>query len=1203
MIRKLLRRIVDAFMGVREGIALERREGNFAIVAFKGKRELPFSELAAKDEVLGGLQKKLQREGDVLVVPAGRLHEVKRFLESLPEDSWFDVEIAPEVDALRLTTPPGGFAVHFWWSAKDARIERSLPAGVEYSGSGWFVAEQAFWHVEGTTLNDDLWLQRLSVEGQDIVPFVSAKVPEWRKRGVPFTSNLSYCSRPALGLEVKEVTDDQSVLEVAWNVAPDAVRTIPSAPGCVIADDVVMPGVSPAELGPAFPTRNGRYAVAGQSIPAFLQEFWAKVWRFAQGQVVELTRRHKVFSDKAELILTVRRETVDGVGRTVAVPALACGQYRFPAKALSQRLDASRRFIRFAHGWLPVATVQSAGIAGPGRAQDGTPLDPIPLTPAEVLLRGSARLEGPWTRIEFPQVVLPQGASDDETARLHLGFLLDWGIPGGLAGNGMGALRDAMGSFLGRSPNAKVLAVGSAEALDTFAEGLRGRIRARFNGTRKDPEFDPSLSGLVLATPKGLESASGLVGIQWGILCLLGGDELIKSQSSKLFANLVDCYKGITLGLFADSGFLTSSAKRQALSMVFAIASEADLVWSYGLRELGAAALHLPEEYRVQTELRRTEEKARAAEVALGGSPASRGVPIPPPLPAMAAPSVAEVGFRIEVNYHAGGEDFVGQARKMAWYGGEAAHHVPFMCYWPTYASMTEEQLRWYFFWRGQVRDGKYPDTDLSYIFVHVYELINGVGVRGVVAGYEQLHTLWLAYRKRQPKLDKYLPDWMTDYILVNKCPADPLQPHRDALAFGSFAGDPDLLLSDYVAGPIERLPTVILDLLLDYRIRKSRFYQGGYGEAVEERLPKALACVDEHMKRTSGAGVFETYRPRGSTRVQRYPFQSAVYAGPEKEIAVATVVPYSKHVPLRSFLTPVVKHSENRLREIAGYRGRLRGYALDPGIQAVLDAYFAELPQAAPLPTARVVIDLARLAQLRKESEEVRAMLGATGDEPTPEMPETVGPTRQDASFIERPAGTADHLLTDLQPVHRILSGLSRDERLLLDHLRDGGWEVEDGSLRQVMAGILLEPVVERINGLSYEELGDILIASEGELRVVAEDFRDELEFLMSRGARQPAASRPKPADLPSEWGDLCQGLSDPQLRTLRAILEHPDPSGEIGRIAVENATMPERLIDTINEAAVQAIGDVIIAPGSMPPTVEEEDMEMVRRIVQLTP
>ena len=55
---------------------------------------------------------------------------------------------------------------------------------------------------------------------------------------------------------------------------------------------------------------------------------------------------------------------------------------------------------------------------------------------------------------------------------------------------------------------------------------------------------------------------------------------------------------------------------------------------------------------------------------------------------------------------------------------GEVASPALFMHYWPTYRDMNNMQ-RWYFYWRTQARKGNYLPTDLSYTFVHVYEILN----------------------------------------------------------------------------------------------------------------------------------------------------------------------------------------------------------------------------------------------------------------------------------------------------------------------------------------------------------------------------------------------------------------------------------------------------------------------------------------------
>lgn len=80
---------------------------------------------------------------------------------------------------------------------------------------------------------------------------------------------------------------------------------------------------------------------------------------------------------------------------------------------------------------------------------------------------------------------------------------------------------------------------------------------------------------------------------------------------------------------------------------------------------------------------------------------------------------------------------FVTRAKELVEKTEDSALFIPFKSYWPTYGHMTGTQSRWYFYWRNEVRQGRYLKTDLSYIFLHVYELINGVGWTDPNDGYK----------------------------------------------------------------------------------------------------------------------------------------------------------------------------------------------------------------------------------------------------------------------------------------------------------------------------------------------------------------------------------------------------------------------------------------------------------------------------------
>src|SRR5690606_27634976 len=100
-----------------------------------------------------------------------------------------------------------------------------------------------------------------------------------------------------------------------------------------------------------------------------------------------------------------------------------------------------------------------------------------------------------------------------------------------------------------------------------------------------------------------------------------------------------------------------------------------------------------------------------------------RSVPIPP---RETARNRSSVEVRLSLSTPSG--RFVEQAKKFVNTTERQANPTPFMQYWPTYEAMNSAQRKWYFYWRSQVRHDNYLPTDLSYIFLHVYEVIHLVG-------------------------------------------------------------------------------------------------------------------------------------------------------------------------------------------------------------------------------------------------------------------------------------------------------------------------------------------------------------------------------------------------------------------------------------------------------------------------------------------
>jgi predicted nucleic acid-binding Zn-ribbon protein len=83
------------------------------------------------------------------------------------------------------------------------------------------------------------------------------------------------------------------------------------------------------------------------------------------------------------------------------------------------------------------------------------------------------------------------------------------------------------------------------------------------------------------------------------------------------------------------------------------------------------------------------------------------------------------------------------------------------------------------------------------------------------------------------------------------------------------------------------------------------------------------------------------------------------------------------------------------------------------------------------------------------------------------------------------------------------------------------------------------------------------------------------------------------------TEWLNFLHQLPDPEVKALIAISEHSNPSPVLKQIAEDHLTMPELLIDSINEWAMDTIGDLVIDPSANAPIVAPEYAETVKQLI----
>lgn len=488
--------------------------------------------------------------------------------------------------------------------------------------------------------------------------------------------------------------------------------------------------------------------------------------------------------------------------------------------------------------------------------------------------------------------------------------------------------------------------------------------------------------------------------------------------------------------------------------------------------------------------------------------------------------------------------EFVNRARELETFKGETALFVPFKSYWPTYGHMTGAQSRWYFFWRSEVREGRYHATDLSYIFLHVYELINGVGWQEALDGYEQLCRIWEAYRDAYKRLDQYMGGWIADFSFVHKLDVSLSQVVARSKG---LAGDlAELELMRCLTGDAGQLTFQGLTFMSDYDISKSKFYTGIGQAELETYIPKVVALIDTYVSRKHGSRLLEMFPPGSPVLKERYLFRSAVYDISLYGYSVLVpVVRISKSLPLRSLVTRLFRLTENKLRELMGYRGRLKDVKLDGDMEELITQYlrreFHRAEQAEKGPA--VVIDAEKLEQLQADSDVVRTLLtvqdlGYTGEADKVNEP-AVERDRLDAVSEDRNQAEKNVDLSvgappvpDMQPWHEDQSSsASRQPQA-----------VSPPSMPSEAYGKVYEPLSATTEGTSQSE---------------------------DNGLQEPSAI--------SEWAAFAAALT-PLQREAVITLADSGNWGELQQLAAARGTMAELLADEINDIAMDRIGDLLI-------------------------
>lgn len=238
--------------------------------------------------------------------------------------------------------------------------------------------------------------------------------------------------------------------------------------------------------------------------------------------------------------------------------------------------------------------------------------------------------------------------------------------------------------------------------------------------------------------------------------------------------------------------------------------------------------------------------------------------------------------------------------------------------------------------------------------------------------------------------------------------------------------------------------------------------------------------------------------------------------------------------------LTRIYRCTENKLRELLGFRGRLRGKTLEPELARVIEryidkAYALEQTETAPAPV--IQIDTAKLASLQEDSEYVRKAL-------------TIEETEHSGFDSASEAATESETI---EPDQEQMPAAPRFTE-----------QQDDPSQEQASAAATTSNEAAEMN-----ELLEAKSSVESEVQFLREDAASaKIELQWDESAS---------ASLQQEWHDFAGQLEPRHVRAVHVLLgDHVD--AELMRLANETGTMPALLLDEINDIAMETIGDLLI-------------------------
>lgn len=434
---------------------------------------------------------------------------------------------------------------------------------------------------------------------------------------------------------------------------------------------------------------------------------------------------------------------------------------------------------------------------------------------------------------------------------------------------------------------------------------------------------------------------------------------------------------------------------------------------------------------------------------------------------------------------------------------GTPAPEVEFFHSWPKHEHLNSEQLSWYLYWRTLWESGHVRKTSLSYMMIHVYELLSLEYIKDPQKAVDRLIRFYAEFRNIQPRLDVTVVRWIGDLYLK-------LGEIDNALYWYTHHGAGDLYekLSWYRYGNLD-IPLDVLKKVAGFQ--KTQYYRERQPD-IDGQMDDMLAQVFRTFYRLEGMHPLDKYA-RSVDEPTLYLFSSTPI---HETIYLDGFRRYENAGAFVHFVKHALRYGENLLRRAEG-KSKLK---CDESVGVYFQDVEALYPAPPPKKTAKekereaarmplmarevteepIELDLSLVKALTEETEWlVDLMQEEEAGDLLVRPVQTAGKEpglRSDEGVNEAKATPAGKLLESLfasddGDLHDVLAALSDAEQDFLRHLASFDEPQDRRSLAEWLKArrLFLDATVMKINDLALDSGLDPILEEDGDAVALSEE------------------------------------------------------------------------------------------------------------------